>query len=69
MVIVDSIGTCDGQTLRVSFQTAPVPTIWGPMATFGEAHCAVYDSGRTIRGQAVNRTTGQVFNVHLYRVA
>ena len=66
IVVMDGTGTFDGRYLQASYQTAPAPTIYGYIATFGEAQCEVSDDGRNIRGQARN-TLGQVFPINLYR--
>jgi hypothetical protein len=67
MVVMEGNGTFDGHYLRVLYQTAPGPTIFGLISTAGEAHCEVSDDGRSIHGQARNKTLGQVFPVNLYR--
>ena len=67
VVVMDGTGTFDGRYLHASYQTAPAPTIFGFMATSGEARCEVSNNGRSIRGQARNHTTGQIIPINLYR--
>lgn len=66
-VIADSSGSFDGRIVTVSFQTVPVPTLWGPMRTSGVAAYEVLNGGQLLQGRIQNHTTGQVANVQLYR--
>jgi hypothetical protein len=67
--VADSSGAFDGQFVRVSFTTVPMPTMWGLVPTHGVTNLQLVNGGYTLQGQSVNHVTGQALPVLLQRAS